>query len=84
MTLKIYRAGKLHKVIGYAFILLGFFTCGAGLLDFLVLYGKFELRVLGVVNMYANCIIVAIFECCHRKKRFGKDPLVVPEKSMTI
>lgn len=84
MTLKIYRAGKLHKVIGYTFIFIGFFTCGAGIYEFGELYGPDYILVLARFNALVSLIVFAIAECWHRSRRNAKDPFVAPETTMTI
>ena len=80
MTLKISRAGKLHKVIGYGFIFLGFLACMFGIHTFIELYGSESLGFLGILNGVLTFAIYTAIECCHRRKRFGKDLFVAPNK----
>ena len=84
MTLKIYTAGKIHKVIGYAFIFLGFFACGTGMIEFQHNYGTEELRWYGAANLYITILVYVVSECCHRRRRNSKDVFLAPDKFMTI
>ena len=84
MTKKIYQAGKLHKVIGYFFIFAGFFTVAFGIHEWIHIYGSHDLEKLWIVNLVITFTFYTLIETCNRRKRFGKDPFVAPNKTMTI
>ena len=84
MTKNVYQASKLHKVIGYGFIFVGFFTVGFGIREWIEIWGTKSMVYLAFVNVWVTILFYAIIECCHRRKRFAKDPWIVPDKTMTI
>lgn len=84
MTKKIYQAGKLHKVVGYGFIFVGIFTVAFGIREWIEKWGTKSMVYLAFLNLLVTIVFYTTVECCHRKKRFGKDPWITPEKTMTI
>jgi hypothetical protein len=81
MTAAIYKAGKLHKVLGYFFFFLSFLIVGTGIIEYFEhTPGKENYTKLGVLNFLVTFLVYAIAECCSRNKRFARDPFVVPQK----